>query len=132
MFVYMAHPLASDPPGNIEKAKAICSEIALRYPNIVPISPLLAFSFCREPEDREQAMAYCRLLLPKCDEVWMTGDWQKSRGCKEELELAKSLCKPIGVYKNGRVTYIADKEKHCCLVSAHQRRGGRDSYGTGY
>lgn len=105
MFVYMAHPLASDPPGNIEKAKAICAEVALKYPNIIPVSPPLAFSFCREPEDREQAMTYCRLLLSKCDEVWMTGNWQESKGCREELELAKSLDKPIGVYKNGRVTY---------------------------
>ncbi|OPX89433.1 MAG: hypothetical protein A4E53_01510 [Pelotomaculum sp. PtaB.Bin104] len=106
---YFAHPLASDPPGNIEKAKVICRKIAEKYPNITPVSPLLAFSFCREPEDRELAMFFCRTLLPKCDELWMTGDWRKSKGCIEEMTLAISLGMPISEYKDGKVHHLTEK-----------------------
>lgn len=37
MLIYLAHPLASDPAGNFEKAKWVAREIINRYPDVVPV-----------------------------------------------------------------------------------------------
>lgn len=89
--VYVAHPLASDPPGNVEKAKEVCRKIAAHHPDVVPVCPLLAFGFLREPEDREQAFSYCLALLERCDELWLAGDWRNSAGCLQEKRYAEEL-----------------------------------------
>jgi hypothetical protein len=39
----------------------------------------------------------------------MTGNWQKSKGCHEELGLAKMLRKPIATYENGKALYMTNK-----------------------
>lgn len=93
--VYVAHPLASDPPANKERAFAICRKLSETMPGVVPVSPLVSFSFLREPDDRELAMAFCQALLCRCDEFWLTGRWWESKGCLEERTLAEKLGLPI-------------------------------------
>lgn len=105
--VYVAHPLASDPPGNTEKARVVCREIAEKYPGIIPVTPLLTFSFLREPEDRERALAYCQSLLLRCDELWLAGDWRSSRGCLLEKQWAEIAAIPVFEYSGGVLRWIA-------------------------
>lgn len=93
--VYVAHPLARDVPGNLAAARAICAQIALAYPDVVPVSPLLLNSYLREPEDRDRALAYCLAVLPVCHELWLTGDWPSSAGCRLELDYARRLGMPV-------------------------------------
>ena len=89
--VCIAHPLASDPPGNIEKAKKICCEIAVQHPDVIPICPLLTFSFFQDPKDRDRSFLYCLALLEQCDELWLAGNWQNSLGCLREKKHAEEL-----------------------------------------
>lgn len=99
--VYVAHPLAGDIPGNIERAKQICREIAhRRFPEVVPVCPLPAFSFLNDenPEERNIALEYCFALLQRCDELWLAGNWRESEGCRMEKELAEKLGIPVKEY----------------------------------
>ena len=97
--IYLAHPLRGDIPGNIARASELCREISREFPDVVPVCPLTAFSFLDDenPEEREQALAYCLELLSRCDELWLAEDWRKSEGCKKELLRAKTLGKPVFV-----------------------------------
>ena len=42
-----------------------------------------------------QAMNLCKNLLKICDAIIMAGDWEKSRGCMEELKLAMDMGKKV-------------------------------------
>ena len=95
VLVYVAHPFASDPEGNKARAAEVCRRIASEYPNVVPVCPLLAFSFLREPVERELALSFCLALLERCDELWLAGEWEKSEGCWLERKKAEQLGMPI-------------------------------------
>ena len=95
--VYIAHPLRgvsgrkAEIESNIAKNKEICRAIVedARYADVVPISPIEAFSFLdpenKEPKYVEKAIGYCLSLLNGCDELWVFGDWTTSEGVMKEI-----------------------------------------------
>lgn len=94
----MAHPLTTF--GTIEenllKINAICKAIMVEYPDVVPFSPLHAFSFFDNKNgSQEQVMGYCLKLLSKCDEIWLFGQWEESKGCMQELVFATKNNIPV-------------------------------------
>lgn len=93
--IYVAHPFASDPEGNKARAATACREIMLARPGVVPVCPILAFSFLEEPREREAALAFCLALLERCDELWLAGDWELSEGCRLERRRALELGMPV-------------------------------------
>lgn len=95
--IYVAHPYASDPKGNVARAAAVCREIAEKCPGVVPVCPLLAFRYLPEhgPADRGRNMAYCLALLERCDELFLAGDWERSEGCLAERRRAVELGIPV-------------------------------------
>ncbi|WP_338835855.1 DUF4406 domain-containing protein [Neomoorella thermoacetica] len=99
--VYVAHPFAGDPEGNKAKAAEICRRIAATYPGVVPVCPILVFSFLEEPADRELALAFCMALLERCDELWLAGEWEKSEGCWLERQKAQMWGMPVIDYREG-------------------------------
>jgi len=93
MKVYIAHPLRGDVAGNIVKAAEICKSLPR---HIIPLSPLHNFIyFDPETYDQVHAMELCFGLLTAADELWVYGDWQKSSGCKMEVEFARERGIPI-------------------------------------
>ncbi|MGB9848866.1 MAG: DUF4406 domain-containing protein [Moorellaceae bacterium] len=99
--VYVAHPFAFDPEGNKVKAAEICQRIVAEYPGVVPVCPLLTFSFLREPLERELALSFCLALLERCDELWLAGGWEDSEGCWLERRKAEQLGMPIREFGKG-------------------------------
>lgn len=105
--VYVAHPLLGDtdtenfdpiiPLQNKHRASEICREIAGKYPHILILSPIHAFSFL-SALDRERPLELCRKLLSLADELWVFGDWQTSEGCRKEIEHARALGLPVVFY----------------------------------
>lgn len=95
--VYIAHPLRgvsgrkAEIESNIKENKEICRAIVedARYADVVPISPIEAFSFLdpenKEPKYVERAIGYCLSLLNGCDELWVFGDWTTSEGVMKEI-----------------------------------------------
>jgi hypothetical protein len=108
--VYISHPLRGgmDPAhpdlsvifGNRDKVDGICGRIVEANPEILPLSPLNAFSFLNVFTDDEKAIELDLKLLTLADELWVFGEWEKSAGCKIEIGRARELCIPI-FYENG-------------------------------
>lgn len=84
--VYIAHPYN----GKQENMDSVTT-IARGLKNILPISPIHAFSFLEEPQDRTKALEYCRELLSMCDELWLCPGWERSEGCRMEKAWAKDM-----------------------------------------
>lgn len=95
--VYIAHPLTSfgNPGLNYQRVTKICQEIVVKYPHIVPISPIHAFKFFPWEGSQERVMECCIKLLLSCEELWLFGQWESSSGCREEIKAAHKACMPI-------------------------------------
>jgi hypothetical protein len=70
------------------------------------LSPIHAFSFFNTFSDTEKALLACRRLLEMADEIWVFGDWEKSNGCKKEVEWARELGIPVRYIKDVREVMI--------------------------
>ncbi len=92
---FISHPFRDNPVANRRKIADICRKIAETQPDVMPVSPVHAFSYLDDAIHRQLAIGYCLELLELCDEVWMYGDWQKSEGCVKEFVHAWRLNKPI-------------------------------------
>ena len=92
--VYIAHPLRGDVAGNMAKATQICQELH-QQGEVLPVSPLHAFSFVDPTGPQEVVLAYCRSLLLACDELWVHGNWQESEGCRMEVDIAQFVGMPV-------------------------------------
>lgn len=94
---YLCHPLAGDIEGNRAKAAELARQLAAEHPEAVIFSPLAAFSWLREPEDRAMALRYCMAILelPEVQGIILPPGWGKSWGCcmehKRALELEKMV-----------------------------------------
>jgi hypothetical protein len=87
--VYVCHPFANDPAGNIERVRAI--SLALIAEGVLPIAPHLYLpQLVDEATDREHALVLCLELLATCDEVRVFGN-VVTEGMERELREAKRL-----------------------------------------
>lgn len=99
--VYISHPY-SGKKENEEKVANIINNLSIQYPNYLFISPIHAFSYAYHTLDYQKGINQCLWLLEKCDEVWVYGDWQNSKGCKMEVDYAMEYSIPV-VYRNNDV-----------------------------
>lgn len=93
--VYIAHPLrGAEREKNVAEVTRICRKISELFPEVLPISPIHAFSFLDGcgAEGERTALGLCLEAVKHCDEVWFFGDWRHSEGCKSEyfVEAKKS------------------------------------------
>lgn len=103
--VYIAHPIGSDVENNIKKVIAICREVNLTEPNIIPFVPYLSDLYALDdskPEERERGLNNGLSLLKKgfIDEIWLYGD-RISNGMRSEINIClevgvKVVCKTAG------------------------------------
>ena len=103
--VYVSHPLRGDfdrqnpdmsvVMDNYIQVSHICREIVKDFPEVLPLSPIHAFTFMRIFEEDAVALAMCLELLELADELWVYGDWKTSEGCNLEIDHARALCMPI-------------------------------------
>lgn len=85
--VYICSPFSGDLENNVIKAKKY-SRYALDEGNI-PIAPHLLFpQFMSDESERRLAMHFNYVLLGKCEEVWVFGDYI-SPGMTEEIKIAE-------------------------------------------
>ncbi|MBR4401052.1 MAG: hypothetical protein IKT09_05090 [Synergistes sp.] len=92
--VYIAHPLRGEKPytedqcrKNTQRVTKICNKIFSDFTDVIPISPVHAFSFV-EPLgcDQRRVLDCCSGLLDACCELWVFGDdWTSSEGCVFEF-----------------------------------------------
>ncbi|MBG9319427.1 DUF7768 domain-containing protein [Corynebacterium belfantii] len=88
---YMCSPYSGDVRANTALARQFCG-FAISCGQI-PLAPHLLFpQFMNDhdPDERELAMAFNRVLLSRCDAVWVyTG--RVSKGMRAEIEWARQL-----------------------------------------
>lgn len=87
---YVSHPYTGDEEKNKKEAREITATLKNEYPAHIFINPLDTFQYT-EGWPYEKALKNCIELLGKCDGIIMTGDWEHSRGCKKEKEVADQL-----------------------------------------
>lgn len=114
--VYIAHPLhngARIVKANRTDAWQICKAIIRQYPDVMPLSPLQAFSFMAQKDD-DRAREFGERLLRLCHEAWFFDSspwvkggvaWRESPGCAAEYALAHEWHIPCcdKVFELGRV-----------------------------
>lgn len=92
---YICSPYSGDVQANTALARQFCS-FAIAAGQI-PLAPHLLFpQFMNDhdPDERELAMCFNKVLLSRCDGVWVyTG--RVSRGMRAEIEWARELELPI-------------------------------------
>lgn len=92
---YICSPYSGDVQANTALARQFCS-FAVSAGQI-PLAPHLLFPQFMDdtdPDEREIAMAFNRVLLSRCDAVWVyTG--RVSKGMRAEIEWARELELPI-------------------------------------
>jgi hypothetical protein len=96
-----ARPNISIPFENMNRVDRICRRIAEERPDVLPLSPLHAFSFLNIFED-DKALALDRELIEFADELWVFGDWETSEGCRLEIGWARQMGIPI-VFDDGSI-----------------------------
>ena len=92
--IYIAHPFDGKSE-NIDKVQAIIRDLALKLPDHTFYSPLHATGFLYEELSYLDGMEHCFEVLSRCDELWLCGSWQDSRGCNMEYAYAKGKGIPI-------------------------------------
>lgn len=92
--IYIAHPYGGE-LGNKQKVENYLKTLYKTKPGNLYISPIHALGFLYSEMDYITGMEYCFALLEMCDEIWMCGDWEESRGCNIEWGYAKARGIPI-------------------------------------
>ena len=95
--VYIAHPIGGDVDNNIKKVIAICRDVNLTEPDIIPFVPYLSDLYALDdskPEERERGLKNGLSLLKRgfTDEIWLYGD-RISNGMRSEVE----ICNQVGI-----------------------------------
>lgn len=94
--IYVCSPLSGDMERNIQKARGYCLRIVGM--GFLPIAPHIYFTQFLDDTDLEQreiGMFWGNELLKGCDEIWVFGIEQPSRGMKAEIEMAERCGIPI-------------------------------------
>jgi hypothetical protein len=92
--VYICHEYGGNPE-NAAKVAKLVTELSLKYPEIVFVSPVHAFGFMYRDVSYIHGMIQCLTLLDMCTEMWVFGEKSNSRGCKIEKEYCDRYKIPI-------------------------------------
>ena len=98
--VYISHPSS----GLVENTRKIEDIISTLYSykeirdKYTFVSPVHTYGFMYHTVDYETGLMFCTDLLEHCEEVWVFGEYTKSRGCKREIEISKMLGIKIRIF----------------------------------
>lgn len=97
---YVCSPYSGDVAGNVRLARKVCAQVLTR--GRIPLAPHLLFpQFMNDADSaqRELAMFMNRILLSKCDEVWVY-TLHISAGMRQEVSWARYLGTPVLLLDN--------------------------------
>ena len=92
--IYIAHPFGGEQE-NVEKVEKIIKGLLHKHPDCTFYSPLHATGFMYSQLTYLDGMEHCFEALSRCDELWLCGSWQDSRGCNMEYGFAKAKGMPV-------------------------------------
>ena len=89
--VFVCHPFAGDPEGNVRKVREICSQLAVE--DFLPLAPqIYLLQFLDEATQRDLALRLCLELVRISDQVRVYGE--PTEGMRLEIAEAKRLASP--------------------------------------
>lgn len=112
--VYIAHPLrGAERKKNVQETTRICQKIMALFPEILPVSPIHAFSFLDGggAEGEKKALALCLETVKQCNELWLFGEWKNSYGCQSEWAIANRAKIKIIDFSPQTVEYMPGLDK---------------------
>jgi len=137
--VYIAHPIGGDVENNIKKVVAICREVNLTEPNIIPFVPYLSDLYALNdeiPVERERGLSNGLFMLKKgfIDEIWLYGD-RISNGMRAEINIClevgiKVVCKTAGTAEIPDIEKDFDKDMERYEESLYCSECGNDDKKT--
>lgn len=93
--VYICSPYSGDIEDNVKLARTLCAHAVARH--TIPLAPHLLFPQFMDdtdPDARDLAMFFNRILLSKCEAIWVYTA-RVSAGMRAEIEWAHHLELPI-------------------------------------
>lgn len=92
--IYIAHPFGGLKE-NVDAVEKIVKGLIHKHPDCTFYSPLHATGFFYSQLTYLDGMEHCFEVLSRCDELWLCGSWQDSRGCNMEYGYAKAKGIPV-------------------------------------
>lgn len=89
MMIYISHPYCGD-KANMDEIEGIVKKLAASDKANVYVSPVHCFGFLYEDVPYLHGLGMCIELLSRCDKMLVYGDWQRSVGCKAEIDYCKA------------------------------------------
>ena len=89
--VYICSPCRGDYEKNIREARGYCQVVIKNYPDVIPIAPHIYFTQFLDdtnPTERSLGMEAGLALLDMCDEIWVYGLNNPSKGMQAEIDYA--------------------------------------------
>lgn len=89
--VYICSPCRGDYKKNIRDALGYCKIVMKNYPDVIPIAPHVYFTQFLDdtnPTERSLGMEAGLALLDMCDEIWVYGINNPSKGMQAEINYA--------------------------------------------
>lgn len=87
--IYISHPYTGNEKGNRKEAAQITKMLGKKYPYITFVNPLSVLLHLKDANlAYDTVLEQCKAVLEKCDGIIMAGDWNSSKGCVEERNLA--------------------------------------------
>lgn len=83
--VYISHPYSGIKENRL-KIEGIIKELIQKHHGYLFLSPVHSFGYLYNSVDYDAGIEYCLWLLGKSDEMWVFGDYKKSRGCLIEIK----------------------------------------------
>lgn len=87
--VYVAHPFGGE-DGNVDTVVDLIADLSGEYTDTTFVSPILMWGTMYDAISYKEGMDYCLELLSRCDELWLAGNWQTSKGCLCEYGYGKA------------------------------------------
>lgn len=126
MRIYVSHPFSGKPENKAE-VERIVTDLTKKYPEHIFYSPIHAFGFMYNSVSYDRGMELCLDLLSLCDELWVFGDYDKSRGCRREIAYSIANGIECNLKSVLQLKYVT-KPKH--LLKSRQNTRYKNCIGT--
>ncbi len=88
MLIYVSHIFQNKIENKLD-AENVIRKLVKENPEHTYIGGLHPFYFMYDEVDYETGINMCLEVLKRCDMMYVFGDWQNSRGCKEEIKFCE-------------------------------------------
>lgn len=92
--IYISHPYGGD-EANANKIANIIRELNQKDCTKTYVSPVHTFGFLYDEVSYDDGLKMCIDLLSVCDEMWVFGEFESSRGCKAEITYCNQQGIPV-------------------------------------